>query len=697
MSRLIKVIGIIVGVLVLLVIVAAIGVSLFVDPNDYKDRITAAVAQATGRTLVLDGDLALHVFPTLRVSVGHATLGNAPGFGDEPFAEIQGAALDVRLLPLLSRRLEVGKAELRGLVLNLERDAAGKDNWQDLGGSTAAQAAPETPSAGGGSVDLNVGELDIADSQVKWSDASTGSEWTLGNFNLGASGFGPGKTFPLSMNFALKGADLNMTVDVDTRAAVSLADERYRLDDLHVKLAGNGASWPGGQGEATLDFASLIADLKAQTVDLEGLRAGFLGITASGSLKGRNLLGDLALSGKVEIAEFDPSVVLDVFGAGIKTADPSVLKRASAKATFVYGGNRIGLDDMTLALDDSSLTGSVALQNEALRFDLGVDQIDADRYLPPAEEGAAQSDEGSLDAVDLPVDVLKTIDASGKLTLGKAQFAGVALTDAALAVTAAGGHVDIKPSAKLYGGTLAGDVKLDVDGDAVKLGFAQKLAGVDMLPLGRALLQSEMISGTGSVTLNLTSAGSNVGQMRRALDGDVSFAVTDGALEGLDLWYELRRARAALNRSDTPARPEGMPRTAFSSVSASGVVKDAVLTNKDLNATTQFVKVDGSGTVNLLNDALDFDLVATVVDSAALKADTLMSDLAGQQLPLKVGGSIEAPSVVPDFAAIVKARARKELEERTAPKKEEAQKELEQKKNEAQDKLRDKLKGLLNR
>ncbi len=704
MTRLIRLIALVVGAVVLLVVLAAVAVSVFVDPNDYKGQIEAAVNKATGRKLVLDGKLGLHIFPTLSISLGHATLGNAPGFGNQPFAEIRSASLDLRLLPLLTKRIEIGEAELTGVVLNLERNAQGRDNWQDLGGGAPPAAAPAPGGGqaaeaqkGGAPVGLGVDVLRIADSEVKWSDASTGSKWTLSKFQLLASGFGPNVAFPVSTNFALSGKDLDLKVAADTMAQVSLADERYRLGNLHVKLDGSGASWPGGDGTANLSFASLVADLKAQTLTLDDLTAAFLGITAKGSLKGRNLLGDLALSGQVNIQQFDPSRVLNVFGAGVKTADPMALKRASARATFVYTGSRIGLDNMNLALDDSTLTGSVGLEKNVLRFDLAINEINADRYLPPAEQGQPKSDEGSLDAVDLPVAALKQVNAQGKLAFGKAQFAGLTLTDAAFSLAAAGGHIEIKPTAKLYGGKFAGDVKLDTDGDAVKLGYTQDLSGVDMAPLGKDLLDSEMISGTGSVTLNLTSRGSNVGQMRRALDGDVRFAIKNGALEGLDLAYELRRAHAVLNRSEAPPRPAGARRTPFSSVSASGIVKNAVLTTKDLNATLPFMAVDGTGTVNLLTNAIAFDLVAAFADSAAVKADPLLADLAGQKLPLKVGGSIEAPEVKPDFSAVAKARAKAAVQDKVDQQKSAEKQKLEQQKQEAQDKLRNKLRGLLNR
>ena len=125
-----KLIGIVGGAVVLLFVVAVVALTMFFDPNDYKDEISAAVEQSTGRQLTLDGDLELDIFPGIRIALGEATLSNAAGFGAEPFAQIDGASLAVGLLPLLSRRLEIGEARLEGLILNLERNATGDSNWQ---------------------------------------------------------------------------------------------------------------------------------------------------------------------------------------------------------------------------------------------------------------------------------------------------------------------------------------------------------------------------------------------------------------------------------------------------------------------------------------------------------------------------------------------------------------------------------------
>jgi AsmA protein len=689
MKRILKILGLTIGVVLVLFVVVAIAVTLLFDPNDYKDEITAAVQDATGRQLTLDGDLELAVFPTIRIAVGSATLSNAPGFGDEPMASIGSANLSVALFPLLAQRIEVSRARLEGLELNLARNRSGANNWQDLGGQSSPQAG--APADGGdgapASLDLGVRAIEIENARVVWNDAAAGSRWELTGFGLTAEEFGLGERFPLHMEFGLEGAEVAVQVAADMQATITLADNSYRLDELAVTIDGSGAGWPGGPSQAKLSFDSLAANLGDETLELDGLTLEFLGVTMAGSLSGQRLLSNLALTGAVDIREFSPREVLERFQVDVQTADAGVLRRASAKANLLYNSSQTGLRDMQLTLDDSTLTGRVALEGERLTYDLTVDDINVDRYLPPAEVAAdAPADEGSLDEVDLPLEVMRTVDARGELKFGKAKFSGLTLTNVALPLTVANGAARLTPSAQLYGGRFSGDIRVAVEGDAATMNVQQTLDDVDIAALGQDLLGSQDITGTGDVRLNLVTTGQNLGAMRRDLDGDVAFSVTNGSLEGIDMWFELRRARARLDGEPLPERGDAARRTTFSSLSATGVVEDALLTNRDLNGTLDFMTVDGSGTVNLLDDTIAFDLVAKMVDGPVLQSDPAMVKYAGKELPLKVTGTIDAPSVLPDFSTIVRQQVTEEVQE-----------EVDEKVDEARERVRDRLRGLLER
>jgi AsmA protein len=695
MGRLAKLIGIVVGVVVLLFIAVLVAVGFLFDPNDYKDDITAAVARSTGRELTLDGDLTLELFPSIRIAVGSSALSNAPGFGEQPFARIGSAELTLQILPLLSGNIAVDEASLSGLELNLARDARGRNNWQDLGGSGAASAegAPADGGADATTLDLDVGAIEIADARVTWTDAATGSNWELTSFDLTAEDFGPGQRFPLSMSFDLAGDQVQVAVEATTQATLALADNAYRLEELEVQITGSGPAWPGGEGEATVGFESLAANLNAETVELSGLKLQFLGVTMLGSLSGQRLFSDLTLSGAVDIPQFNPRDTLTAFDVALETADSDVLGRASAKANLLYNSTQIGLRDMQLMLDDSTLTGRVGLENEALRYNLTIDDINIDRYLPPATEGDAPAEEGSLDEVDLPLQALRDLNASGDLSFGRAKFSGMTLTDVAFALTARNGQLQLRPQAALYGGRYSGDIRVNVQADAANVTLQQQLDDVDLAPLARDLLQSEDVTGTGDVRLNVTAAGTNLGEMRRGLDGDVAFTVTDGSLEGFDLWYELRRARARLDGVAVPDRGTDPRRTPFSSLSASGVVQDALLTNRDLNGTLDFMTITGNGTVNLLNDMIDFDLVARFIDGPKLQSDPDMAKLAGQELPLRATGTSAEPSVLPDFNSVISQRVDESVEEE----RQEVQQRVDEQREEVQERVRDRLRGILDR
>ena len=696
MGRIIKVVAIVVGALVVLFVAVLAGVALLVDPNDYKDDITAAVDNATGRSLTLDGDLGLSLFPRIGITLGAAELSNAGGFGDAPFARFESAELYVGLLPLLARRIEIDRATLSGLRLNLARDAQGRTNWEDLGqgggaaSADASEAAPDAAGdAGGADVDISVGAIEILDAEVTWRDAAAGQDWTLSNFNLTASDFDPGEAFPLAIGFDLAGAEVSVTVAARMQASVRLAENQYRLDDLSVDLSGEGPGWPGGSGEATLEFASLAADLDAQTVALEELTLEMLGMTVHGTLDGENLLDDLSLSGGIEIEEFDPRELMAAFDTAIETADPGVLNRASASAEFYFDSQEMGMREMAFRLDDSTLSGSAGVRGERVEFDLTVDAINIDRYLPPPaeEDEDLPDDAGSVDEIDLPIEPLRTFFANGNLALNETQFLGLTLTDANFALVAGNGRMTVTPTGTLYGGSIDGQIGIEVQGDNARLALRAALANVDMAGVGRDYLKIDTLAGTGNVNLDLAAVGAKVGTIKRGLDGRASVAITDGALLGIDVWQEVMELRARLTGPDAP--PAGSPvQTAFDRIAVGGPVEDAVMTTDEFSATLSFASLDGSGTVDLLTTELDLAANAGLVDGPTLQQDPVLAEYAGGMIPLRITGTLDSPRVLPDVQALLSQAVQRAVEE-------EVDEAVDEVREEAEERIRDRLRNIL--
>ncbi len=258
MKKALKIIGITLGALVLLVIAAAITLPFIIDPNDFKPQIEAEVKKQTGRELSLKGDLGLSIFPWIGVTLGRTELGNAPGFGETAFAVFDNAAVKVKLMPLLSKQVEVQEITLEGVEAHLVQRADGRTNWDDLAGKPAD--APVTPGAGM-SIDVvvralvlddiqvtvdnllgdprnRVGRVELSNSKVTMRDDS-GATRQLDNVNLTVNDvlLAGITAVPVSLAFdvALSEPPLKAHVALDTKLGFDQATQDVKLSALTIE------------------------------------------------------------------------------------------------------------------------------------------------------------------------------------------------------------------------------------------------------------------------------------------------------------------------------------------------------------------------------------------------------------------------------------------------------------------------------
>src|SRR3990167_11106950 len=142
MNRILKLIAIVFSIIVLFVILGVILLVMFVSPNRLKPILTEKVAHSTGREFKMDGDISWTFFPYLGVKVGHMVLNNPAGFTETTFAEMSGATLGVRLMPLFRGQIESKGVTLKGLQVHLLKNAKGQVNW-----NVVPDAAPAKLSA----------------------------------------------------------------------------------------------------------------------------------------------------------------------------------------------------------------------------------------------------------------------------------------------------------------------------------------------------------------------------------------------------------------------------------------------------------------------------------------------------------------------------------------------------------------------
>ncbi|HET7757654.1 MAG TPA: AsmA family protein [Steroidobacteraceae bacterium] len=666
--RALKFAGFLLGGLVVLIALALIGVRLFVDPNDYKDRIARAVRDSTGRELALPGEIRLSVFPWIALELGPASLGNPPGFGAGPFAAVKHAALRVKLLPLLHRQLQVGRIEITGLDLRLYRNASGEGNWEDFGGG---KAAPASPGAGAGTLQELAGVL-ITDSRVSYQDMVAGQL----NLEVGRVSSGAATPVKLKLNLLTGPGARPLALAGRFDVTPDLAGRRYRFAPLELDGA---LSLAGGAAPVPWKFAApeLAVDLAAQTLSAPAFSAQLGAARLSGALQARKILDAPSLGGTFKLAPVALRELLGQLGISLpKMRDAHALGSLAASGELAYGGKALRATQLDVRLDDSVLRGNAGLTNldtRAMSFDLAIDRIDLDRYRSPEQTGVKQP----AGTQGPQADPLQTLRMKGALSLDSAKVAGVALSQVRLEVVAADGVIHIAPArARLYGGNYTGDITLDDRGAVPALRLSQTMAGVDLAQLLRDFAGSGRLSGRGTVSSNLTARGRGGEALLKSLDGHVAASIDDGAIEGLDLWFEINRALAVVQNQTLPAaRSSG--RTRFDTCKASADLAEGVATTRDLNIASQNLRVTGEGTMNLVSGALDYRVKATVLRQPGSAAAGTLADV-----PVTVSGTLGAPKVRPDVEGMAKARLQQEVEKH--------KQELQQK---LQEKLQDLLKG----
>jgi AsmA protein len=194
MKKVLKWLLIIGGGLTAIIILIMLLVPLFVDIQKYKPLIEEKVAKATGRPFSIGDDLSLSLFPWVGISFSDLHLGNPPDFVEKDFASIQSFEVRVKLIPLLSKDIQVKRFIVKGPRIVLERTKDNRVSWQDIGKpkpetptgkkTTEKNTTEDKPAQGLPINTLQVDEFDINDGAILWIDHLNDERRELSELNL---------------------------------------------------------------------------------------------------------------------------------------------------------------------------------------------------------------------------------------------------------------------------------------------------------------------------------------------------------------------------------------------------------------------------------------------------------------------------------------------------------------------------------
>lgn len=280
MSKSIKIIISALGGIILLLILGAWYAASTVDPVQLTKLLSSSVKASTGRDLKINGPVKLSFFPGISVSAERLSLSNASWASNPEMLTLQHIELDVKALPLLSKRIEIGSVKLAGLELLLQRNSSGKANW-DMSADIST-AAPASISSNGNADASTVGNnliymdsISIMNAQIQYQDAANpistyqikrlslaeGGDKTVISLGMQAEGQAielSGKTGPLSGLFkqwdvALTKFPLDLALNMNGKSLLikgEIIKPPKAMPSINLAVSSKSFDWP------TLDVAT---------------------------------------------------------------------------------------------------------------------------------------------------------------------------------------------------------------------------------------------------------------------------------------------------------------------------------------------------------------------------------------------------------------------------------------------------------
>ncbi len=613
------------GAIVVLLIVAVVAVPFLVPMDTVKEQLTAAVADATGRTLTIDGDFGLSVFPEIAVSADQVALSNAPGSADAHMVKLKELRVALQVMPLLGGNVKVDSFVLVEPEILLEVDKQGRPNWEMATGTAKpSDAAPAADGGSGGAPgalqDISLGDVRLDRGRVIYRDLRTGEEQVLSDINLAVKLPGLDDPFSVAGDVTWNNEKIALTVDGRGLRAVlegQPSPVKVAVDSKHINLTFDGqvqAPQPL-KVDGTLDVKSpSIRELAAWTgnpVEMAGTG-----------------LGPFDLSGTVQVRD-----------------------------------QAYAFNSAKLAIDSISGSGDFAVDmssgKPSLKGVLALGELDLNPYLPPEQAGgdngaaqpAAQAGERAPAGwSDEPIDMsgLHAANVDFKLQVQGIKVRDLKIGESAVNTVLKDGRLQVDlAQLKLYEGEGKGSIVVDARRKVPTIEETFSLTGVQAAPILHDAAKFDRIEGTASSNFTMRTRGGSERALVRNLNGQGAVKFLDGAIRGINVAAMVRNATTAfLDKSAGDTQ-----KTDFAELSGTFVIRNGLLDNQDTKLLSPLLRVKGLGKVDLPKRTVNYRVEPKLV--ASLKGQGGESDKSGLMIPFLITGPWDEPSVKPDLTAAV--------------------------------------------
>ena len=607
----------------LIAVVLAVAVFLpgLIPVSAFKTRIETEASNATGREVTIGDKLSLRIFPRAAFHVEKLEIANAAGFDGDYLIRVDEADIGVKLIPLLSKSVEIDRFVLTRPDIRLARTKSGAVNWdltQQAGAGPSDGAAP----AGGQLRDLKLGDVRIVDGAAQFSDAAAGKSYAAEAINL---------------KLVLKSLSEPLEAEGDMR----FQGEPATIDMVLTSLADIMENAPANlKLDLEIGEASIGADLNVAT-------KGGLRYTGPASLSAPDLPALAAL-------------------AGTEIADAPGFDSFSVKGDVDGGDKSARLENASITFDEIAAQGAMTLNWAGVRPKasgvLSTDKLDLRPYMPPPAQSAdgfpawseAEMDFASLGNIDAEFDISTNSIFINDLEFGESR---IKLTIDAGRMTA-----EI-PELSMYGGQGSGRLVVNARGATPSFAGNFDVGAVRAQPLSADLLKHDNLLGVGSFKLNFTASGASQSAIMNTIDGSGGFDLADGALKGVNIAAMVRAVGefqegfnpAALQRAVAQARGPNQ-QTDFSEFLSDFSIANGLVNAPTISLNGPYLTMTGNGTINLAAQTIDLRLSprgTTTLDGQGGRTVTV---------PVRIGGTFSKPTIGIDAESLARTGLQRTLQ-----------------------------------
>jgi len=462
MKTALKIIGIVVAVL----LVAAIALPFLVNVNSFRPQIEAKLSEALGRPVTV-GNLSLSLFSG-GVRADQLSIADDPKFSNAPFIKAKSLKVGVELMPLIfSKQLNVTEIVIDEPEIVLLRNQAGVWNFSSLGSSEK-----KTPEKSTSASNLNVGKLELTDGKISFGAIPAKRKPIVyDKVDISMRNFSLGSAFPVTASMRLPGGG---SVKLDGKLGpintqdVSLSPLQAKLNIEKLDLSQSAMVDPGAGISGLADFdGSVVSDGRiAKTSGT--LKVTALKLTPKGAPSGRTIEVKYAVEHNL-LTQSGRIVQGDV-----------AMGKALAKLTGTY----------------ETRGDTTSIRTKLVGDNMPVDELQAvlpavGVVLPPGSQLKGGTLSLNVDSVG-PIDKLVS---TGDVKLNNSQLAGFNLASKMSAISALSGQ---KTGNDTNIQNLSSDVRVAPDGTRL-----EKISLI--IPALGAVAGTGTVSPSGALNFNMTA------------------------------------------------------------------------------------------------------------------------------------------------------------------------------------------------